>query len=60
MDLELENGRIQSGSWRHETKELSSINYRRRRPNNLSLTIREEFKNYFNNEGKLAWQDEMI
>lgn len=56
------NFQIIQGQWRSEINELPSI--RRSRINNRSKLIaekmRDKYKNYFNDDGAVAWQNYMI
>lgn len=52
----VEEGNVTSGNRRN----FQSAAYRRGRPNDRSIAIRNEYKLYFNNEGKVSWQNDKI
>ena len=56
------NFQINLGQWRSEIDELQSIH--RSQINNRSKAIaekmRDKYKNYFNGEGAVTWQNNMI
>ena len=60
MDKEnVRNGNIQPGSWRNETTMMPLERSTGRNPSNHCKRIRDEFCNYFNNEGQVPWQRRM-
>jgi len=62
FDIE-DNGKIIDGSWRKDTKNITSIlpiEKQDRRPCNNAKLIRQEFAEYFVTNGKVEWQNKMI
>lgn len=54
-----ENGILIPGSWREENNGVRQMGQQAgNRVSRTPITIRDEFKNYFVNEGSVPWQDE--
>lgn len=61
LDFEnIENGTIEEGEWRQDMNLSSLQTSQNRHPTDDAKQIREHFKNYFNNEGIVHWQNRMI
>ena len=57
---DINSGEIQQGSWRRETPLLNLNSGPRKKSPTDAKRIREQYCYYFNNEGKIDWQDRML
>lgn len=56
------NFQINEGQWRSKIDELQSIHRSRinNRSKEMAEKVRNKYKNYFNDEGAVTWQNNMI
>ena len=60
LDLEnTENGKLNGGDWRNDNQLTSLLQTYNRHYADESKEQREYFKQYFNNEGNVLWQDQV-
>lgn len=60
VDREDRNGDFQPGSWRSDTDQINKLQHVRGNSSLVAKDVRNNFANYFANEGRVEWQDSKI
>lgn len=55
------NRRLVGGQWRTQAREgMANLHAQCRRPTHAAINVRDTFREYFSNEGKVQWQNDMV
>ncbi|XP_050715779.1 uncharacterized protein LOC126998330 [Eriocheir sinensis] len=58
---DISNRKMVAGQWRdHTCGALENLHAQGRRPTQVAIYVRNTFCDYFNNEGKVPWQEDMV
>ncbi|CAH1991680.1 unnamed protein product [Acanthoscelides obtectus] len=60
VDRENSDHIIQDGDWREELRQLHGLQNKRTYYNDIAKNVRKAFTNYYNNEGGVSFQENMI
>ena len=60
VDREDRNGEFQPGSWRSDGDQLNELQHVRGNTSQIAKDVRNNFANYFVNEGAVEWQNSKI